>query len=61
MGMVGRNDFRMIHVHYIYRTLYFLLLLHELQLRSSGIRSYRLRTPVFKDKVAAAGQSNQNL
>ena len=55
MGWFG-NDSSVLHVlHTVFP------LLHELQLRSSGIRSYRLRTPVFKDKVAAAGQSNQNL
>ena len=31
----------------------FLLLLHQLHLRSSGIRSQRLRTPVLKGKMKA--------
>ena len=43
-----RDGFGMIQVHYIYFVLDFYYLLHQFHLRSSGIRSYRLGTPVLK-------------
>lgn len=41
--------FRMIQAHYIYFVLYFLLLLHQLYSRSSGIRSQRLGNSALKN------------
>ena len=43
-----QDDSNALHLLYITLTL-FLLLLHHLHLRSSGIRSWRLGTPALED------------
>ena len=52
----GGDGFVMIQAHYLHYTLYFLLLLlHQLHLRSSGIRARRLGTPGLGNGCGARG------
>ena len=51
VGLTGGDSLGMIQVHLHLLCALFLLLLHQLLLRSSGIRSQRLGTPVLENSL----------
>ena len=58
----GRRDsFRVIQMHYIFLCTLFLLLLHQLHLRSSGIRFQKVGTPGLYSRMLVSHEKEWNL